>query len=205
MMRTGSRRRGIAPILIIGLLAAGLAAVYLFKDKLGFGSQSYSNQYSPYGSQDPYYADPYYAGVGQAALAPGDMAADGLPQDGAHRERWRKHLDTDGDGTVSEEERAAARQRFMARADTDGDGVLSDAEKAAMRERRGAGRGGRGVRGAMAGDPELKALFEAARAAHKALEESLASGDPAAIASARGTLEAAQEALKAKRGQLQGS
>ncbi|MBN8457246.1 MAG: EF-hand domain-containing protein [Verrucomicrobia bacterium] len=49
--------------------------------------------------------------------------------------------DTDGDGKLSEAERAAAkakfqenRQEFIAKHDTDGDGTLNDAERAAAKE-----------------------------------------------------------------------
>ena len=68
---------------------------------------------------------------GQPAPAPADGSDD--------REAWRKRrqerMDTNGDGVVSDEERAAAMkqrmQRLHDRLDTDGDGKLTPAELAA--------------------------------------------------------------------------
>lgn len=42
---------------------------------------------------------------------------------------WKKHADTDGDGKVSDEERAAWKQKEKERIDLDGDGVISPKEK----------------------------------------------------------------------------
>lgn len=67
---------------------------------------------------------------------------------GRFRKRLLKRFDEDGDGTLSEEERAkaqAARQKRLEKFDTDGDGRLSPEERAAMprhRKRKGAPEGG---------------------------------------------------------------
>lgn len=60
----------------------------------------------------------------------------------ALRARLLERFDTDGDGKLSEAERAAAKAQFpelsqaiIAMLDTDGDGKVSEAEKAAARER----------------------------------------------------------------------
>jgi hypothetical protein len=74
----------------------------------------------------------------------GRPSADDPPRDMAtEREEWRKRrlarLDTDGDGAISDEERAAAmRERLAnvrARLDSDGDGKLTPAELANARGR----------------------------------------------------------------------
>ncbi len=53
-----------------------------------------------------------------------------------HKEReqkaeswWKRHADTDGDGVVSEAERAAWKEKEKERIDLDGDGVISPKEK----------------------------------------------------------------------------
>ena len=88
-----------------------------------------------------------------AMLAPASLAlaqGDDARPDTDTRERARDRADTDGDGTLSDEEKKAARkhrqkrknrrQKMLERFDTDGDGKLSEDEKAAakaaMKERR---------------------------------------------------------------------
>lgn len=67
------------------------------------------------------------------------------PQHPRLRAKFRAHIlqkaDTDGDGRLSENERAAVkakfqehREEFVAKHDTDGDGKLNDAERSAARE-----------------------------------------------------------------------
>lgn len=68
-------------------------------------------------------------------MAPPSLPADDQPaKDPDWRERRKDRLDTDGDGKVSDEERAAAMKQRMGRLhdrlDTDGDGKVSPAELA---------------------------------------------------------------------------
>ena len=75
------------------------------------------------------------------------------------REEMRVRFDTDGDGQLSEEERAAmreargdgrgerpSREELLERFDADGDGELSEQERAALREEMGRRRGPGGER-----------------------------------------------------------
>ena len=63
----------------------------------------------------------------------------------AARAQMVKRFDTDGDGKVSDQERQAGRARMMKRFDTNGDGQISDQEKQAARSQgRGFGRRNRG-------------------------------------------------------------
>ncbi len=60
------------------------------------------------------------------------------PDGGKMRERMLKHFDEDGDGKLSESEKAAmetARTERTKRLDTDGDGKLSKAERQAGRDK----------------------------------------------------------------------
>ena len=75
------------------------------------------------------------------ALKAHDKDGDGkLSEDerAAAREAWQlKRYDKDGDGKLSEEEKAAAeeaKKKFTAKFDKDGDGKLSEDERKAMRE-----------------------------------------------------------------------
>jgi hypothetical protein len=75
---------------------------------------------------------------------------EGKPGKGRHRKRILKRFDEDGDGKLSEEERAkaqAARRKMLEKFDTDGDGKLSPEERTEMpRHRRGRrGRKGKGA------------------------------------------------------------
>ncbi|MCA9312120.1 MAG: hypothetical protein KDA21_12985 [Phycisphaerales bacterium] len=102
-------------------------------------------------------------GIGQ--FGPGGQASDRGP---GMRERLRERVDLDGDGTVSEAERAAAREahdarkaeriaEVMARFDVDGDGLLNAEEVAELLDRGQRGPGGPGGPGDMEfGGPERR-------------------------------------------------
>ena len=102
---------------------------------------------------------------------------------GGHKQdrkaRMMKRFDADGDGKLSESERAAAkeagkkhRDEMVKRHDTDGDGKLSETERAAAKEGRKARREGRRAKMMQKfdadGDGRLdKAEREARRKAHQ--------------------------------------
>ena len=99
-------------------------------------------------------------GEGMRGKGPGGRMGGEIPQEVLDR------LDTNGDGTVSEEERAAGKaqreakhQEVIATYDQDGDGTLNEEERAAAREAMGpppegarGGRMGGGTRGMGRGD-----------------------------------------------------
>jgi len=144
-------------------------------------------------------------------LAPGSTgftgAGSGAPLD---REGFRKKVlerfDADGDGQISESERATAhevlapirermsaiRQQMLENHDADGDGKLSAEE----REKAHADRTSR------IEDPELKALFQAFRVAHESFRTATRGRSPAEIQAANFAFSTARDALTAKKQSL---
>ncbi len=83
--------------------------------------------------------------LGCAALSPTLHAEDEGKRDGKHRERMLEKFDANNDGTLDDEEKAAAREkcgrrggkfrdRMLKKFDADKDGKLDDTERAAAKE-----------------------------------------------------------------------
>jgi len=76
--------------------------------------------------------------LGAGGLIYAEEAGEQCGQKGKHGKKFLEKYDKDGDGKLSEEERAAAKEAWMLkRYDKDGDGKLSEEEKKAMRKAHG--------------------------------------------------------------------
>lgn len=167
----------------------GASASYGLDGAYGSTYDSYYDAYDPYGAYSSATAsalidDPSLVGASDdfQPLAPSTSSS--ARQD--RHVRFLERFDTNGNGQMDSDERAAAQAHFMSRMDTDKDGSVSAAEKEAFRN-------ARRERHASDATPGVKEAREAFRQAFTAYQEALKAGS--AATAERAAFEAAREKL----------